>query len=978
MNNCNLTLLNTRTIFTLLIVSFNVVIINAAGWQRHEAPSPVWQIEPKVENGIQTGLLLGCQDNHVYSISNSGEIEWSFDTKGLPSQIISADLDGDGKSEVIVATHDDAGTILILSNSGTLLHSFAHGMPFSAIGISTTRQIRIFGATYDGVVYFFDKNLNLVNKNTYTKPNAWYQALKVGDLTGNGQDEVVALMWDGNISIFNSDLILLKRERIGDSGKRGDLFLVDINGDSKKEIMIISAGMVNNNHTLEFKNGELNTLWTFSNMRTTASLTIIDDFLPTAGWDVLCYDPFVFGSNVYVHGLSASGLTQRNKKEIKRDRMHMPLCVNLSADKKTIIAGSVGTRDNSFYSISSSAFQSERYPLLPEVNYTIPALNTLANGVQSTSAQKVAGEKPYVLCIRGYVNQYNLGNMDGWAATIREFEALAPHVKVVIEFPVDTKTKMTHKELMDFTDMLERERIPFTYEMSSGSSPSNITIAQMREVLIRAPEMCYGFATTENARYARNPNDPWKKIFFPMVLEVAQLCKEFGKTINVQENGSGWQVYVGDPDVISQWFAPELKGTVIPIVRNNSNGAYLAYNALLGLEAAGFSDGWGVSIQDWMWGDQGKHQIMGLLPRELMTRSNMMAAAMGARYFQFESGGYAMEDMVRITSKPTAPIGLQEDGVFFQYLRKGVFQGYHSSDLKNLSTHAVGLEYNDNLWQQIQNQWFLGMWDFNANSDLNSGVLGQHTALQPLPEKNIYKHLYDVKCNKTNNFKTPYGLIPIVPSPYPPREDGINFQMIQTDRHVFLGQDVKYQNTNLLKSTFEEAAQSHPFRTDDAFLAAYSHDDGYLIYLIGTEYFAYDDGNVTVNIHNDVEMKTAVDYVTGEEFKIQGNTFNVSIPGGVIRTLYIPTGINVGTDELVSNTSWISLRPSQRPGHISLVLHEEKTANLELISLDGKVIDCFEIRQGTNDLYSRSTISGLVLLRVRFGQKVQLHKYVIN
>ena len=246
-----------------------------------------------------------------------------------------------------------------------------------------------------------------------------------------------------------------------------------------------------------------------------------------------------------------------------------------------------------------------------------------------------------------------------------------------------------------------------------------------------------------------------------------------------------------------------------------------------------------------------------------------------------------VEDLEKITSNPKRPYDLQEDGVFFQYLRKGVFQGYHSSELKNLSTHAIGLEYNDSLWKQIEDQWFLGLWNFNANSDLNSGVLGQHTALQPLPEKNIYKHLYGVEYNRSNNFKTPFGLVPIVPSPYSTREGGVDFQLIKTDRHVYLGDAIKYENTKLLLNTFEEAASLQPFRTDDAFLAAYKHENGYLLYLIGTEYFDLDSEPITIHINNSIQVNKAVDFVTGKEFEIEGNTIVTNIPGGVIRVLYV-------------------------------------------------------------------------------------------
>ncbi|MEW6997832.1 Ig-like domain-containing protein [Colwelliaceae bacterium BS250] len=889
-------ILITVVVFLSSIFSLSV---QSAGWQQHDAPAPIWQIAAKVENGIQTGLFLGAQDNHVYSLDANGDTLWSFDTKGLPSQIISADLVGDSKAELVVATLDDAGTLYVLSNTGAVLSRYVHGMPFATIGVSTEGAGKIFAATYDGIVFFFDTNLNVIKEVTWNypstvwnKPDTWYQALKVGDVSGDGNDDVVVLDNKGVVSVFNTSGTRIAYDKLGSSGKRGDLFLTNINNDSKLEMIIISAGVVNNNYTLAYdgddESGNLNILWTFGDITTSAGMALIDDFLPADGLDVLAFDPSVFANNVFVQGLDADGFTLRKKTRIYKENMRLPLTVALSADKATIIAGSVGTRDNSYYTIASSDFESENYPLLPEVNLTAPALATLADSIQLLDDIPLKeGDKPHVLFIRGNADPLYRNMQKDFSLTMKAFEALAPNVKVVLEIPVNTKTKITHQELLDLTDWLEAEDIAFTYEISSGSSPSNISIDEIKEVLERAPNACYGFATTENARYARAENDPWKKVFFPLVLEVAQLVKAKGKTINVQENQAGWAIYAGDPDVISQWFAPELKGTIIPIARNNANGAYLAYNALLGLETAGFTDGWGVSVQDWMWVDQSKHLIPGMVPRELMTRANMMAAAMGARYFQFEHGVPAIEDMKKITSNPNSPWNPQEDSVFFQYLRKGMFPGYDSNQLKNLSSTAIGLEYNDNLWQKIEDQWFLGLWDFNANSDLNSGVLGLHTGLQPLPEKNVYKHLYKVEYNRANNFKTPYGLVPIVPSPYAKRADAVDFDLIKTDRHVYLGNDTIYQDKTTLLNTFEAAASHHPFRTNDAFLAVYEHKEGYLLYIVGTEYFAMDDGLVTIDAGDQIDIISVEDYASGQSISVNGSQIETTIPGGVIRVLYV-------------------------------------------------------------------------------------------
>jgi len=134
---------------------------------------------------------------------------------------------------------------------------------------------------------------------------------------------------------------------------------------------------------------------------------------------------------------------------------------------------------------------------------------------------------------------------------------------------------------------------------------------------------------------------------------------------------------------------------------------------------------------------------------------------------------------------------------------------------------------------------------------------------------------------RAQNSQTPYGLIPIVPGSFKLPKDRFELYPMPTKEN--------YDRAALL-AIFDKAAKAHPFRTADAFLAVYKHQNGYLLYLIGTDYFNVDDGPVKVEINKAIKVTSAVDYVTGEQVEVKDGIITTNIPGGVIRALLVRAG----------------------------------------------------------------------------------------
>lgn len=165
----------------------------------------------KINSDSIDDIVVGASDGKVHAYTGNGTKLWDYDTgnMAIESKPAIADIDGDGKNEVIVSagstiTAQNSGAgVYILRNSGTLRCAFTATGDFDSNGIA------------DGV----------------------YSSPAVADLDGDGQSEIVFGGFDAQVRIMDNNCTVLAGRFVRDTIWSSPA-IADMNGDGKPEIII--------------------------------------------------------------------------------------------------------------------------------------------------------------------------------------------------------------------------------------------------------------------------------------------------------------------------------------------------------------------------------------------------------------------------------------------------------------------------------------------------------------------------------------------------------------------------------------------------------------------------------------------------------------------------------------------------------------------------------------------------------------------
>lgn len=239
---------------------------NDGKWDGMMGDFQVLDLNEDNQKDIITGIATGIdrEPRGIWTFDGkTGKKLWEFPIAGLPCKINCAEVNGDGKDEIIFDTYspangvsyggmDDSHSYLICLNSrgqlqwsnemgGSFIRNFYIADDFDNDGES---EIICTHANGDQASKFTTYQLQILNVNTGEKiryfplPTPFRQPFLV-DLDRDGKNEILITNLNGCIYVFDSNLNELQKSQLDTYTERCEINqIVDINQDGKQEIII--------------------------------------------------------------------------------------------------------------------------------------------------------------------------------------------------------------------------------------------------------------------------------------------------------------------------------------------------------------------------------------------------------------------------------------------------------------------------------------------------------------------------------------------------------------------------------------------------------------------------------------------------------------------------------------------------------------------------------------------------------------------
>lgn len=185
-----------------------------------------------------TQIVIGSEDNIVYSLSLDKEPRWQFCiAEDEITSVISYDLNNDLSEEIIIGSKDN--NVYVLNSKGRLLWRYKTDSPIKCMAaVDIDGKKIIVAGSFDGSIYFIEYKADLFWKYCHKKGRT-IKGLCVAELIHDDHPEIVAVTDSGDVLILDYyNRVLVRQFKL-----KGSLYGVlakDIDNDGSDEIIVCS------------------------------------------------------------------------------------------------------------------------------------------------------------------------------------------------------------------------------------------------------------------------------------------------------------------------------------------------------------------------------------------------------------------------------------------------------------------------------------------------------------------------------------------------------------------------------------------------------------------------------------------------------------------------------------------------------------------------------------------------------------------
>jgi len=489
---------------------------------------------------------------------------------------------------------------------------------------------------------------------------------------------------------------------------------------------------------------------------------------------------------------------------------------------------------------------------------------------------------------------------------VKDFEKAWPLARLP-EYHLVERTAMTQgrENILEIVGVFKKYEIPFWFAAYPPMGPA-VNPSTLEAIFASAGELCRGivFGESYNGGTLINP------LYWSTALQYLKTVQKYGKKLVWIEHvhdgpitswpwhyayGKGWWGLLLYDDLFRKFFNAETADLVVPCTETNDpRGEVFNTMAVLGIWYSGFSNDWGVSVQDWFWHDMATiyrnlnkpwslnllskmgltgrektEEMLRAIPPNLVLRQLIAKASMGAKFFEFESAKMPIE----VKGKEIVPARQFKEAIkpFAEMLESGIIKIPKKEEILTFSNLAFLLT-DKNAWYVDENGLFVGAWErgiFAHRYNPESGEIPPDLFF-----KNAYKVRYPLGWTIT---ATPYGMILILPKRTPSTVISRFRYVVTTNlRDMWLGDEKVGAET--LGKLLEASKEEMPFTAEDFFLSAFNRDGMFYCYVVDPDELEERETVAKIRVGKSLGQLRVRDLVEGRDLGAAHREVEIRLP----------------------------------------------------------------------------------------------------